>query len=251
MSEHRLENAGADDFGRDLLDIAFIDNLAYNRDSVMHKASALSKVTMVALVIAAVVISTEALVFVIALAILLTTFSISNLPVLRILPFAGYAFIFSLIFAVSSIGGGITPIVVILKAVTAAVSMLLLITTTPYPQIFALGRKIFPTILLDAMLVTYRSFFILMEQVERVIIALRMRGGYSPLRVVGNLDIMGKVVGHGFIHAWELSENMQNAMLIRGYRGGMPVSAARKHSIKYSLLPVLLGATVLATAVFA
>ncbi|MDP2210522.1 MAG: energy-coupling factor transporter transmembrane component T [Candidatus Aquicultor sp.] len=233
------------------MDIAFIDNLAYNRDSVMHRAPALSKVIMVALVIAAVVISTEAVVFVIALALLLMTFLISNLPVLRILPFAGYALVFSLVFAVSSTGGGIAPIVVMLKAVTAAVSMLLLITTTPYPQIFALGRKIFPTILIDAMLVTYRSFFILMEQVGRVIIALRMRGGYSPLRVAGNLNIMGKVVGHGFIHAWELSENMQNAMLIRGYRGGMPVSAARKYSIKYSLLPVLLGATVLVAAVFA
>jgi len=232
------------------VDIAFIDNLAYNRDSVMHRASALSKVIMVALVIAAVVISTQVVVFVMALVFLLMAFLISNLPVLRILSFAGYALVFSFVFAVSSVGGGIAPIVVMLKAVTAAVSMLLLITTTPYPQIFALGRKIFPTILIDAMLVTYRSFFILMEQVGRVIIALRMRGGYSPARVVGNLNIMGKVVGHGFIHAWELSENMQNAMLIRGYRGGMPVSAARKHSLKYSLLPVLLGTTVLMVAVF-
>ncbi|MDI6816892.1 MAG: energy-coupling factor transporter transmembrane component T [Actinomycetota bacterium] len=233
------------------MDIAFIDNLAYNRDSVMHRASAVSKVLMVALVIAAVVISTEVVVFIMALAFLLMAFLISNLPVLRILPFAGYALVFSLVFAVSSTGGGITPLVIMLKAVTAAVAMLLLITTTPYPQIFALGRKIFPTILIDAMLVTYRSFFILMEQVERVIIALRMRGAYSPLRVAGNLNIMGKVIGHGFIHAWELSENMQNAMLIRGYRGGMPVSATRKYSIKYSLLPVLLGASVLVVAVFA
>ena len=56
------------------MDIAFIDNLAYNRDSAMHRAPALSKVVMVALVIAAVVISTEAIVFVIALALLLTAF---------------------------------------------------------------------------------------------------------------------------------------------------------------------------------
>ena len=167
------------------------------------------------------------------------------------MPFAGYALVFSLIFALSSVGGGIAPIVVILKAVTAAVALLLLITTTPYPQIFALGRRVLPTILIDAMLVTYRSFFILMEQLGRVIIALRMRGAYSPLRVAGNLNIMGKVIGHGFIHAWELSENMQNAMLIRGYRGGMPVSATRKHSIKYGLLPVAVGVTVLAVAVFA
>lgn len=233
------------------MDIAFIDNLAYNRDSAMHRAPALSKVAMVALVIVAVVISTEAIVFVIALALLLMAFLISNLPVLRILPFAGYALVFSLVFALSSVNGGIAPIVVMLKAVTAAVSMLLLITTTPYPQIFALGRRVLPTILIDAMLVTYRSFFILMEQVGRVIIALRMRGGYSPMRVAGNLSIMGKVVGHGFIHAWELSENMQNAMLMRGYRGGMPVSMARQYPIKYSLLPVALGLTVLAVAVLA
>lgn len=232
------------------MDISFIDNLAYNKDSVMHRASALSKVLMVVLIITSVVISANIYVFAFALAFLFIALLIADLPVFRVLVFAGYALAFSLIFAISSVGGGaLSPIIIIFKAVTAAVALLLLITTTPYPQIFALLQKVFPTVLIDAMLVTYRSFFILIGQIARLFIAIRVRGGYSPVKIVKNLNTMGRIIGHGFIHAWELSENIQNAMLVRGYKGRLPASATLRPIGRYDLLPLLIGITVLTLAV--
>jgi len=232
------------------MDISFIDNLAYNRDSVVHRASALSKVLMVALIITAVVISVDIFVFVAALLFLVVAILIANLPVFRVLAFAGYALIFSLIFAISSLDGDLlVPAVIVLKAVTAAVSLLLLITTTPYPQIFGLLQKFLPVVLVDAMLITYRSFFILIGQIGRLFTAIRVRGGYSPKKILRNLDTMGRIIGHSFIHAWELSENIQNAMLIRGYKGGLPVNSVGRLITKYDLLPLSIGAMVLALAV--
>ncbi|MBE0448066.1 MAG: hypothetical protein IBX64_08220 [Actinobacteria bacterium] len=231
------------------MDISFIDNLAYNKDSIMHRASALSKVLMVALIISAVVISIDIPVFLVALTFLIVALLISDLPVLRVLVFAGYALVFSLIFAISSVGGTLSPVIIILKAVTAAVSLLLLITTTPYPQIFGLFQKVLPMILIDAMLVTYRSFFIIIEQISRLLTAIRVRGGYSPVKIARNLNTMGRILGHGFIHAWELSENMQNAMYVRGYRGGLPVSSIARPVSRYDLLPLFIGATVFILAV--
>ncbi|HZD61141.1 MAG TPA: CbiQ family ECF transporter T component [Anaerolineae bacterium] len=232
------------------MDISFIDNLAYNKDSVMHRASALSKVLMVALIISAVVISADILVFLTALVLLIAILLISNLPVLRVLVFAGYALVFSLIFAISSVGGGLlSPVIIVLKAVTAAISLLLLITTTPYPQIFGLFQRVLPQVLVDAMLVTYRSFFILIGQMSSLITAIRVRGGYSPVKIARNLSTMGRIVGHGFIHAWELSESMQNAMFVRGYKGGLPVSPMAQIASRYDLLPIFTGASILILAV--
>lgn len=229
--------------------ISFIDNLAFNTQSVMHQASALSKILMVIMIISTVVITSDALVLVYALTVMILAFVISNLPVVRIMAFASYALFFSLVFAVSQVDGGIlASSVIILKAVTAAVSLLLLITTTPYPQIFTVLQKIFPSVLSDAVLVTYRSFFILIEQMGSRVTAIRVRGGYSPLRVIGNLNSVGKIIGHSFIHAWELSEKMNDAMFVRGYKGKLPVSFSRRFCGVCDLLPIAIGSATLALA---
>ncbi|MDI6716155.1 MAG: energy-coupling factor transporter transmembrane component T [Actinomycetota bacterium] len=232
------------------MDISFIDNLAYNTDSIMHRASALSKVVMVAFVIAAVVISLDPTVLTIALITLLIMIPLSNLPVHKILIFGGYALFFGLIFALSQTGGGIVAsAIIVLKAETAAISLILLITTTPYPQIFAILQKVLPSILVDAMLITYRTFFILIKQVNNRLTAIRVRGGYSALGIRKNLGSIGRIIGHGLIHAWELSESMQNVMFVRGYKGKLPVSFSWRSVGIYDILPLTIGVAIFALAV--
>ncbi len=232
------------------MDISIIDNLAYNIDSVMHRASALSKIVMVVFVVTTVVISTNPIALAFGLVLLILTILASNLPVARVLSLVSYAFFFSLIFALSQVGGGlIGPLVIVLKAVTAAVSLVLLITTTPYPQIFAILQKVLPNILVDAMLVTYKSLFIIIGQVNNIVIAMRIRDGYSPLNIVKNLSNTGKIVGHGVIHAWELGESMQEAMFVRGYKGKLPLTFSWSSISGYDVFPLLVGAAILAAAV--
>lgn len=232
------------------MDISFIDNLAYNIDSVMHRASALSKIIMVVLVITTVIISANPVPLAFALILLILTILVSNLPVARVISLAAYAFFFSLIFALSQVGGGIIgPLVIVLKAVTAAVSLILLITTTPYPQVFAILQRVLPAILVDAMLVTYRSFFIIIGQIDSRLSVMRIRGGYSPLSIVKNLGSTGRIVGHGVIHAWELSEAMQDAMFVRGYKGKLPLAFSWSYISGYDIFPLLVGSVILAAAV--
>ncbi|MCL6473108.1 MAG: CbiQ family ECF transporter T component [Firmicutes bacterium] len=232
------------------MDISFIDNLAYNTESIMHRASAPAKILMVGLIITTVVISGSPVSLAVALITLVVVVLISRLPVAKILSLASYAFFFSLIFALSQVGGGITaPVVIVLKATVAALSLLLLITTTPYPQIFAILQKVLPSVLVDAMLVTYRSFFVLIGQISSRITVIRIRAGYSPLNIVKNLSDTGSIIGHGFIHAWELSESMQDAMFVRGYTGKFPLSLPLSSISWHDAFPLAIGLLILLVAV--
>lgn len=233
------------------MDISYIDNLAHNTESIMHRASALSKVTMVALVVASVVVGASPIGLGLSLLLLILTIAVSRLPVIRVALFSGYAFFFSLIFALSQVGGGLSAkLVIVLKAVTAATALILLITTTPYPQIFGVLQAFLPAVLVDIMLVTYRSFFILLDQISNRLTAMRIRGGYSPLKIVKNLSNVGRILGGGIIHAWELSENMHDAMYVRGYSGRLPVGSSWRVIRAEDVLPLAVGLIILVMAVF-
>ncbi|HEY3373672.1 MAG TPA: energy-coupling factor transporter transmembrane component T [Candidatus Aquicultor sp.] len=232
------------------MDISYIDNLAINTKSPVHKASAISKIVLVVLVITAIIVTANPQALAICFMLLVVTILLARLPVGRILAMTGYAFFFSLIFAFSEVEGGIDArVTIILKSVTAALSLILLITTTPYPQVFALFQKVLPSVMVDVMLVTYRSFFILIGQISSMITAIRIRGGYSSRAVFKNLSSIGRIVGNGIIHAWELSESMQDAMYVRGYSGRLPAGSSWNKIGKYDILPLAIGVAVLAVAV--
>jgi len=59
----------------------------------------------------------------------------------------------------------------------AALAMVLLIGTTSYPQLFAVLGRVLPRVVADALLMTYRTFFMLLEAMDHLITALRLRGG--------------------------------------------------------------------------
>ena len=204
------------------MDIAYIDQLANNGDGCLHKASVISKFLMTVSIIGAVVVSTRIYQLLSVLGILIVLNIINRLPLRKILHFIIYPVFFSVVFALMyfqySFEAGF---VIILKAVVAAKGMLLLITTTPYPQIFGILSRFLPGMVTDAMLFTYRIFFILLEKIRKSLIVIKLRGGFRPSNIIFNVKNLAAVIGIIFINAFDMSDRMYHIYALRGYSGNM------------------------------
>lgn len=156
------------------------------------------------------------------LGVLLAGFLLAGISVVETGHYALYPAIFSFPFAVLrltvSVSAGLT---IILKAVTAAMALLLLIFTTPYPEIFGILHRFLPRVLADGLFFTYRIFFILIQEIQNLLTHVRLRGGGAPFRLMRNLKNIAAALGVLFIHSFDLSERMYSILVIRGYSGRM------------------------------
>jgi len=202
------------------MDIARIDYWATSGTSTVHKATAYSKVAASALVVATVVVSRDLYVLVTLYALVLVTVRAAGLPLKKVLAISLYPGLFAVLFALSQAGQGwALPAVIIMKALTAATAMLLLVSTTPYADVVGLFGRFLPRVVADGLFMTYRSFFILIKMLDNFLDALKLRGGYSPRRLVRNAGNMASGVGMLFIRAYDLSQRLYDVMSVRGYSG--------------------------------
>jgi len=202
------------------LDIGVIDHFANNGESYLHRASTIYKMIFVGFVLASIVISDD-LILLASIYLTLSALAISTrLPFLRIISIAAYPAIFALLFAIASWNGSwIRSGVIVFKALSAALSMVLLIVTTPYPSVFASLSPFLPKIVVEGLFLTYRSLFILLELMENLIRALRVRGGLSPRRYIKNIANFSSGIGLLLIRGFDLAQGFYGVMRIRGYSG--------------------------------
>lgn len=202
------------------MDIARIDYWAASGLSPLHRSSLLSKAIASASVIACVVLSRD-LAFLVCLY-LFTVISVrlAKLPVLQVVGMSLFPALFSVLYAVSLAGAGwVLPAVVVMKAVTAATAMILLVSTTPHAEVIGLFGRVLPTVVRDGLFMTYRSFFILLELIGHLIKALRIRGGFKPRKVIRNARNISSGLGMTFVLAYEKSQRLYDVMYVRGYSG--------------------------------
>ncbi len=232
------------------MDIAYIDQLANNGDGCLHKASVISKVLMTISIIAAVVVSTRIYQLLSVFIMLIILTRINQLPLRKILHFMLYPAFFSMVFALMyfrySFEAGV---VIILKAVVAAKGMLLLITTTPYPQIFGMLNRFLPSMVTDAMLFTYRIFFILLEKIRKSLIMIRLRGGFRPSNIIFNVKNLAAVIGIIFINAFDMSDRMYHIYALRGYSGNMMSNFKWYHFKRNDYMPIAVAIIIIAMVV--
>jgi energy-coupling factor transporter transmembrane protein EcfT len=69
----------------------------------------------------------------------------------------------------------------------------------------------------EALFLTYRAVFILAETIENVLRSIYLRGGYGTGSVARNLRGGAVGLGVGFLRAIDLTERMNQVMMIRGY----------------------------------
>jgi cobalt/nickel transport system permease protein len=220
------------------MDISKIDYWATSGTSRVHRATVTSKVLATALVIASVVVTARVEVLVCLFAFVFVTVLAARLPVLKVLAISVFPGLFAVLFALSQAGEGwVLPAVIVMKALTAASAMILLISTTTYTDVLGFIGRPLPRVVSDGLFMTYRSFFILIMLIDRFLTALKLRGGFQPRRLIKNAGNMSSGIGMLFIRAFDKSQMLYNVMNIRGYSGKLtgrkPVGGIGVYGLPY------------------
>jgi len=214
--------------------IYLIDYYSNNIDSPIHKISPISKLLFFLLILLSILFSNRVQHLLILIAIIVSLILIAKLPLLKILKWSLYLAFFASIFAISQIGYGILPILTFLKAESAALLALFIVCTTPYPKIFSMVNKI-STTLASTMFLSYRFFFLLIDEVEMKLKCMKVRGGYSG-GIIKKIKNIGSLIGYLLVSSIEKSERIYNALKVRGFRGRIYSLSESKIGIRDSPL---------------
>ncbi|HTM57408.1 MAG TPA: CbiQ family ECF transporter T component [Candidatus Udaeobacter sp.] len=199
--------------------LARIDQLASSGTTAWHRASAISKLllatTIITLAIASRSIALLGSLYAFAWLLVIT----SRLPARLVVAAASYPLLFSALFVLGSWDQTWqTPVRLLLRPLTASLTAVWLVGTTPYPDLFAPISRVLPRSVGDGLFLTYRGLFELMASAERLWRALRLRGGTqgSPRR---RLNLAGESLGSLVLFGFERSQRQYAAMLLRGHSG--------------------------------
>jgi cobalt/nickel transport system permease protein len=228
-----------------VIDVARIDYWAASGSGAFHRASVLAKLIFVALVVASAVLSRSVLALAAAYGLLLVVAAAARLPLLRIAMLSLYAAVFAALYGVSLRGVGLAVYgLVILKAVTPALAVLMLIVSTPYPRLFSLTSAILPELLAAGLFMTYRTFFILLDMMNNFVVALRLRAGLAPGRIVKTIANIPRGIAMLLVAAVERSSRLYAVMAVRGYSGSM-AEQERARLTLHDWLPLGTGVVIL------
>ena len=126
---------------------------------------------------------------------------------------------FSLSITRESINKGIFVFSRVLGGMSA---MCFISLTTPMTDIFTVFRQCrIPDIIIELMMIIYRTIFILMDQVVQIYTAQVMRLGYSSVKE--SLHSSALLCGAAFIASWDAGEDLVKAMDARCYDGKFAV----------------------------
>jgi len=231
------------------VDIARVDSSATRGTSSLHKAVPAAKLTAFALLLAAVVASSNVLI-VTALALLLVAVAIQQrLPWRPMLLLAAYPALFAAIYSFAAEAGWLTAALIVAKAVCAALTAVLLMFTTPYPQVFAPVQAAVPAVIGDALLMTYRSLFLLIEKFAHTLTAIRLRAGIIGTNPFRSAATVTRALGGVLLYSIDLSQRTHDVMHLRGYDGRLAVTPQPSVSRAIDATVVLAACTLLTAAV--
>lgn len=199
--------------------IGRLDQLASMGVTPWHRASAIGKLVL-ALGLVGIVVASQSLTLVSALHVVAWALVLTAALPWRIVAIAvSYPLMVSSLFLIATWGGGfVEQLILVLRPVTASLVALWLVSTTPYPDLFAPISRVLPRSLADSLFLTYRALFDLLGRTERLARALHMRGGTtgSPAH---RLTTVGEGLGTLVLHGFERSHRLYAVMLLRGHSG--------------------------------
>ncbi len=195
-----------------------IDYYAQFGKSWLNRVPVWSKLFGVFFVLTAVVLSTNVYFLGCLYLVLLLITLISSVPGFKIIKISLYPLIFLILFLVSIQNLTLqTALMFIFKAVNASTSLVLLVFTTSYTKIFAALSRILPEFMANILFLTYRSIFILAKTMENLVDMLKFRGKPSLGNPALFLSTIGNIVGFFVIKSIQTSENLYDAMKLRGF----------------------------------
>jgi len=200
-----------------MIQLSYLDYLAIEGKSFLHRLSPRWKVIGMLLVLSGIVILRNLSELLLLYGILLSLFFVCRLP-LRIFSLTLYPLIFAILFIFISGFQVHFILLIFLKVLCGATGVVLLLATTPYPSIFRLLGRVLPSIFVTALFLTYRSIFILLNVLEETQHALYLRGGFQWRHPWRSLTNISNAFGHLIIKGIEASEKMYESMTLRGFK---------------------------------
>lgn len=228
------------------MDVTAVDRSAISGDTLLHRAAPASKLVATGLLLGAVMTVGDPLVAAGVALSLTGAAGAVRLPLRQMLPLALYPALFALIFAFAAAPGPVTGALVVLKAVTAALAVVTLMFSTPYPQVFAPLQRVTPQVVGDALLMTYRSLFILAEKFADLTRAVRLRAGLSARQPIRSAQATVRALGGLLLYSLDLSQREYDILYLRGYEGGLRVSPQRSADRTADVAALLYAALILA-----
>lgn len=222
------------------MDIGSVDRSATGDLGWLHRVSPAAKLIAFALVVASVV-TTWNMFVALALLILMLAAAISARLDLRLaVPLAAYPALFALVFALASAPDPLTGTLIVLKAVAAGLAAVTIVLSTPYPHIFAPIQRIVPGVVGDALLMTYRSTFLLLDKFSTLLRAVRLRSGLRGVHPVRMARATTQALGSLLLYSLDLAQRDYDVMRLRGYSGRLRarLPRTRNHLIDASLISV-------------
>jgi energy-coupling factor transporter transmembrane protein EcfT len=198
---------------------AQIDQLASAGRTAWHRASAVAKLLLAAAYVGLAVATPSWGVLVALLASVLALCVTACVPRRLVIAAATTPLLFSAIFVLAHLKADWDePLVLIARPMVASLTAVWLVSTTPYPDLFAPLSRLLPRGVGDSLFLTYRAVFALLARVERMGSALRLRGAMArPLRQ--RFPILGEAVGTIVLSGFERSHRLYQAMYLRGHSG--------------------------------
>jgi cobalt/nickel transport system permease protein len=218
----------------------YFDQDAY-RDSIIHRLDARAKILAAVggIVICVSTPATAVGAFAIYAAALALAFAAANLPAAHVakrlatvLPFALMVAAFAPFLKTGQTSGGYslglravanaTPALVVwnvvAKSMLSAGMIILLTSSTPFPQLLhGLRRLRAPEVAVLLLSFTYRYLFVLVDEFQRLRRAHDARGGRT--RRLWGVSSLGHLVAAMFIRTYERAERVYAAMISRGFEG--------------------------------
>ncbi len=230
------------------MDLSVVDRSATLGTSTLHRVVPHAKLIATALLLAAVMVSANLLVVAAITTLLCATVVGLRLRWRPLLTLALYPGIFGALYAFAGGLGLLTAALIITKAVTSALVVLILMFTTPYPQVFAPLQRFLPAVIGDALLMTYRSLFLLLEKFSHTLTAARLRAGVVGVSPVRSAATITRTLGGVLLYSIDLSQRTHDIMHLRGYDGRLVITPLSSQSPASDRFVVTVAAALAVTA---
>ncbi|MEQ1834503.1 MAG: CbiQ family ECF transporter T component [Candidatus Eisenbacteria bacterium] len=198
---------------------AQIDYLASAGHSAWHRASAIAKLILTASFVTLAVVTPSWGVLIVLLVTTLVMCATARVPGRLVAAAASTPLLFSFIFVSAHFRTDWDePLILFARPMVASLTAVWLVSTTPYPDLFAPLTRLLPRGVGDSLFLTYRAVFALFSRTERMWSALRLRGAMArPARE--RFAVLGEAVGTVVLSGFDRSQRLYQAMQLRGHSG--------------------------------
>ncbi len=229
------------------MDVTAIDRSATRTTGPLRQASPVAKLVALGLVLAAALVTWNVLILTAILGTLLAALVWGRIDLRLALTLAAYPALFAVVFAFASAPDALAGVTIVGKAVSAGLAAVTVVLSTPYPQVFAPVQRVTPGIVGDALLMTYRATFILLEKAAHLLRAARLRAGIRGRHPLRAAHVNFAAVGGLVLYSMDLAQRDYDIMRLRGYEGRLRTTPLRSRN-RLADVAIISGATALLLA---